>query len=189
VPQQVLEQFEFAPRQVELNPASRDATAQQVHLQIVRTQHNLAPGEVAPKQRAQPGDELGKDERLDQIIIGPAVETFHTILDGVTRCQDHDRAREAFGSQALQYLEPIPQWEHSVEDDGIDLRRRREPVPLLAVARDQHLVPFLSQAALKAMQKLRLILNDQEPRHERCLLIAIVATAAVSSPAKFIKKG
>ena len=50
---------------------------------------------TAADQRAQPGEQLAEVERLDQVIVGAAVEPFDARLDRVARGQHQDRARRS----------------------------------------------------------------------------------------------
>ena len=49
-------------------------------------------GAAAPQQDAQPGQQLGEGERLDEVVVGPGVEAGDAVLDGVAGGQDQDRA-------------------------------------------------------------------------------------------------
>ena len=66
-----------------VDPGPRHPPGEQVHLQVVGPQDQLPLGEVAAQQGAEPGEQLGEGERLDQVVVGAAVQALDPLLDRV----------------------------------------------------------------------------------------------------------
>ncbi len=74
---------------------------------------------VTAQQRAQPRQEFGEVEGLDEVVIGPDVEALDAVVDGVTRGEHQDRRRVARAPDAPTDLEPVDVGELQVEHDGV----------------------------------------------------------------------
>ena len=122
MPQQVLEQLELAHRQLHGFPP-------RVTLRVTRSIVQIAdvqPGRrsirtAAPQQRANPREHLGERERLDEVIVGAAVETEHPVLQRVAR-REHQHACVLAALPQRRYdLKSVPAGKH--RDRGAPRRR------------------------------------------------------------------
>ena len=104
-------------------------------------QQRLAP---AADQRAQPREQLAEIERLDEVVVGAAVQPFDARLHGVARGQHQDRHGAARLANRAADGEAVAPRQHDVEDHrvvvgGADLEdarcRRRRPRPRRRPAR------------------------------------------------------
>ena len=58
-------------------------------------------------------------ERLGKVIVGSSVETFHAVMQGISRRQHEARNTNAGISQPLQQDEPVPVWQPSIKNQGL----------------------------------------------------------------------
>src|SRR5262245_59487264 len=83
MPEQVLEQLEFARGEVNGFALSRRTPGDEVELQIGDLEAKLLRCAASAKQGANTGEKLRQGKRLDQIVIGSEIEpkhpVFHTI--------------------------------------------------------------------------------------------------------------
>jgi hypothetical protein len=95
----------------------------QVELQIVDAQTIFVFRGSAPQQRAHPGKQLGKRERLYQIIVRLQFKSFHLIVHTVA-CGEkkNGRARSA-ATQFRDHLPTVLVWQHDIDDEKIELGR------------------------------------------------------------------
>lgn len=75
--------------------------------------HRAAPHGAKPRQQ------FLQRERLDQVIIGPAVEPCDAVVEGVARRENQHRSGIALGAQFLHQGESRPIGEAQVEHDRI----------------------------------------------------------------------
>jgi len=74
---------------------------------------------VAPHQRARTGDELAQRERLDEVVVGAALEAAHAVLDGVARGEHQHRQVRALRAHAAQGLEAVDAGEADIQDQEV----------------------------------------------------------------------
>ena len=58
------------------------------------------------KQRTKPRRQLRERERLDHVVVGPAIQAGDTILERVLRGQNEHRELGLLGPEVAQHLEP-----------------------------------------------------------------------------------
>ena len=82
VAHQVFEKPEFAGQHIDQFAATFDRPGQQVELEIGHPQPGLRrrPG-AAAQQGFEPGEQLTKGERLDQIIVATSTQPLYPIID------------------------------------------------------------------------------------------------------------
>ncbi len=163
--QKVLEQLVLTPGQLQLDACAGHFPGEQVHLQIVGPQDQLRGREVAAEQGTEAGEKLGEGERLDQVVVRPAVQTLDPFLDRIQGREDQDRFGEAARPQFAEDVQSVPAGKHEVQHDRIDGPRRRGLEALDAGGSRDDLVALGLQAAPEAIPVLLLILDDQYPRH------------------------
>ena len=87
---------------------------------------------AAAEQRVDAGEQLGEGERLDEIIVGSLLQPVDAIVDRAERGQHQHRRRHACGAQRAQHRQAVEPGQHAIEDDEIELRRRRRGTALRA---------------------------------------------------------
>src|SRR5438128_2369289 len=80
IPQQMAQEAEFRRAEMDRLARARHPVRGEIHLYIGEMQH-LLPGTrlSAPDHGAQPGDEFARAERLDDIVVGTAVEPAYPV--------------------------------------------------------------------------------------------------------------
>jgi len=73
----------------------------------------------SPEQSAHPRQELLVGERLDQVIVGTGVETFHALLCAAQRRQQQDRHLSS-RSKAPAHRDAIKAGKHHVQHDEVE---------------------------------------------------------------------
>ena len=74
----------------------------------------------AAMERAHPGAQLGRVERLGHIIVDAGIEAFGAVLRA-SQCRQHeDRRRDPRLAQALDDLDPGQIGKHAIEDDDVE---------------------------------------------------------------------
>jgi hypothetical protein len=71
-----------------------------------------AVGQVSTRERAQPRDQLAQGGRLDEVVVGPRFETFHSVFDRIARCQHQYRRAHLAPAELTRDLEPVPPGQH-----------------------------------------------------------------------------
>jgi hypothetical protein len=139
--------------------------AKRVHFEVGHAEHVLAR-RPTPQHRAQAGRELGERERLDHVVVRPAVEAGNAVVQGVLRRQDDDGQRGLARPDVAQDLETGAARQHQVEDDGVVVDGTRLLPGHGAFPQDVDGVPFLGEAALDETGDL-VIVFDYEDAHVR----------------------
>ena len=123
-------------RELDLLVAAPHLLRGRVQPQVADLEDRRALDRPAPDERAQPRQQLGERERLDQVVVGAPVEarTRSSIASRAVSmmigAQTPSSRRSAAG------LEAVDPGEHHVEDHRVELRRSRHPQRVLACARD-----------------------------------------------------
>jgi len=83
--------------------------------------HDLAMQAGAFQQRADPRQQLAREERLDQVVVGSGVQSFDTRLFAGARREQDDRqvAQRLVLAQRLDDTEAVEPRHHHVGDDDI----------------------------------------------------------------------
>ncbi len=109
----------FAAGERELLLADVGAARLQVHAQVAQAQHAAAARLVAAHQRARARHQLAQRERLDEVVVGAALEPAHAILDGVARGEHQHRQVGALRAHAAQGLEAVDAGQADIEDQQV----------------------------------------------------------------------
>src|SRR3989344_3050337 len=73
----------------------------------------------APQERSDAGHELGKGERLHEIVIGAALEELHFAVGLRTGGKYEDGYRDVPFTHLLAYLVPVHGGEHEVQNNEV----------------------------------------------------------------------
>ena len=148
----------------ELHHASRagHSARDQVHLEIGNRQAQRFGGPPAPDERSNPGQQLGEGERLDQIIVGSAVEADHPILERIARRQDEHRRVDAALPQRAENLQPIASGQHEVEQNDVETLRCDTEERSFARVLDDRLVSFTLEPLAQSAGHFLFVFHDQD---------------------------
>ena len=70
----------------------------------------------APQQAAHSGQQLGKSERFDQIIIGPQLKAMHAVFYGIAGGQEQHGNIQPGAAHRLQDLPAVATGQHYIEN-------------------------------------------------------------------------
>src|SRR6185503_20347378 len=76
-------------------------------------------GATATEQRANSREQFLKGERLDQIVVGSAVEAAHAVFHGVASREQEDRSFKTSLADGREDLKAIAARQHQVEQDQV----------------------------------------------------------------------
>ncbi len=147
--------------------AARHAVRGQVHRQVGVFQHLLrGVGPGPPDHRAQPRHQLARAERLDDVVVGAAVEAAHPVGLLGARGQHDDRHRPGRGCAAdlPAHLDPRDQRQHPVEQHRIGLALGDAQQRLLAVGRLADRKPLAFEVVAQQRDERRFVLDDEHQR-------------------------
>ena len=124
------------------------------------------PGE----QALDPRQQLGRVERLDQVVVGAGAQPADLLLDLALGRQHDDRdvARAALLRPDLRRdLVAVELGQVDVEQDQVGRLRAPQPEPFGAVTRDDDLVALLLERVLQETLDIRVVVDDEDlGRHQ-----------------------
>src|SRR5882762_2435485 len=82
---------------------------------------------AASQNRADAGEQLGKGERLNHIIVSTEIESFDTIAYFIPGGQKDHGWLATFGSQTAEDCPTIQTWKHDIEQQEIVVIFERQP--------------------------------------------------------------
>ena len=132
-----------------------------VEPQVADLEHRGPLGLAPPRERAQPRQQLGERERLDEVVVGAAVEAGDAVLDRVARGQHQHGRPDAGAAQPPAGLEAVEARQHHVEHDRVVGVRLRHPERVLAVRRHVGGEPLAGQPAPDQARHPQVVLDDQ----------------------------
>ena len=93
--------------------------ARGVKPQIANLEHHAALDRAAAAERPHARQQLGQRERLDQVVIGAAIQSPNAIFDGVAGGQHQHRRLDPLFAQRPTHLEAIDVGQHHIEHDHV----------------------------------------------------------------------
>ena len=97
------------------------------------------------QQDAQPCHQLFIGKGLDEIIVGPGVESQHAVFDAVLGRQQQHRHMRPIGAQLFQYADAVFLRHHDIQHDGVIVCHAQIFQCFFAVMTTVYAVMFLSQ--------------------------------------------
>src|SRR5438093_11924563 len=131
MPQQILEQLEFANGQVERAIAACGAAGHQIDLEVRGLQSKHLGRSAAPQQGANARQQLGQREGLDEVIVSAQIETTHAVVDPIASRENQDRRLDVPLPERLEDLQSAASRQHQVEHDEIEGLGVRTEEPVL----------------------------------------------------------
>src|SRR5438093_4042515 len=110
--QQIFQELELPTREIERAATSRHSPHGRIHFQVCGLEAKHVRRTAATQQRADTCEQLGKRERLHQIVVGAQIEAEDSILDRVASGQHEYGRLETSLSEGLQDLETAAAGKH-----------------------------------------------------------------------------
>ena len=135
-----------------------------IEAQVADGELGAAARRAPAHQRPDAGEQLAALERLDQIVVGAAVEALDAVLGVGARGEDQDRD-VALGADAAADLDAVEPRQAEVEHDEVGDELLGGVERLHAVGGRAHLVALLAQRAPQHVGDLGVVLDDE---HAAC---------------------
>ncbi len=159
---QQLQQAELLGRQVYAPAIAGHPAAQQIQLQIGHAQcAAFAAGMAAAQDDAHPGQQLGKRERLDEIVVGPQLQALDPILHLIAGGQEQHGHFQAPVTQGLQHLPAVQARQHDIQDHQVVLAVDGHVQAIGAIGHQVRAVARLAQSLAQVGPGLGFVLDDQ----------------------------
>ncbi len=78
-----------------------------IERQLAQFDQRFGASGLAPQQGANPGRQFFQVKRLDQVVVGAAIQAGHPVRYGVARSEYQHRNPVAAGAQRLQDLQAV----------------------------------------------------------------------------------
>src|SRR5215467_9544836 len=120
MPQQVLQQLEFPRRQLNGTAAPRDLPGDEIHVEIPDAEAKRIRRPPTANQRTYARQQFFERKRLDDVVIGTAVQAGHTVFQRVPGGQEKNRGLDPVPADRRQDLKAVAAWEHDVQKNQIE---------------------------------------------------------------------
>ncbi len=114
----------------------RDPLAQYVDFEVGMAKRFLRPRRPTAEQRSHSCQQLGKGERLYQIVVRAQFEAPYALVHGIASRQEKHKGALTLLAQASENLPTIQTREHHIENDEIERQLLSEVQPIPSVAGD-----------------------------------------------------
>ena len=116
---------------------------------------------AAAEHRADPGKQLGKVKRFDQVVVGPELEPLDPIAGLVARAENDDPSC-AVARQGAAELPPVDARHHQVEHDQVRLELVDDAEGDMTVWSGADIEPLMAQAERDEVGDALLVVDDEE---------------------------
>ena len=134
-----------------------------IELEVAEAEDLVRIRRPAPEQGPKAGQQLGQGEGLDQVVVGPDVETLDPVADGVAGGEHEHRRVVVRRPQPAAHLETVDPGEPDVEHQGL----RRPDGDLLegrgAIRGQGDLVALEPQCPVERAAHGRIVVDDEYP--------------------------
>jgi hypothetical protein len=119
---------------------------------------------LEPQHRADPRDQLGRAERLGDIVVGTDLQSANTVALLAARRQHDDRhvARIRFAPDLSAHFKSGDMRKHPVENHDVRSRLGDRDEGRLAVHRDRDPESFLLEIVPQQFDQCRFVFDDQK---------------------------
>src|SRR5215472_5898032 len=122
----------------------------------------------APQNRADPGKQLRKRERLDQIIVCSQLKSFHTIAHTITRGKKENWRANPIAPEFRNHLPAVFMWQHDIDDKKIKFARTRLLQASLAIARKIDSEPGFEESFSQESRCFLFVFDNENPHCRKC---------------------
>ena len=161
-PHQNQQQRKLPRGQLHRAPVLGHGAVVRVYLGIEHPQRRRPPPGVAQKS-LDPGQQLRRGKRLDDVVIRAQLQPAHPVRHGVFRRQKDDR--RAGWRNVVHQCKAVHARQHDVQQHQIKLLLFQQVGGLLAVAGQHKRLPQRLQRHLNEPGNMRLIIHDQNRKH------------------------
>ena len=131
--------------------------------------------------------QLGRVERLDEVVVGAGLETADLLLHLALGGEHDDRdvgGLALLGPDLRRDLVPVELGQRDVEEDEVRRLGAPQAESLGAVGRDDDLVPLLLERVLQESLDVLVVVDDEDlGRHRSSARVSRSVTAGLGPPA------
>src|SRR4051812_36871968 len=160
VAHQELEQLELPISQLDFPLAAADLAGVGIEDEVAYLHRGGATRGTAPQQRPDPRQQLLALERLDQVIVGAAVEAGDAVL-GLGAGGQHQDRHVAIAAQAPTDLDPVESRQAEVEDDEVGKEAGSDVERLGSVGGGADFVALVAERAAEHVGDVDVVLDDE----------------------------
>ena len=133
-----------------------------VDLEILDVQRMPLGARRAPAHdRSNAGQQLGKRERFDQVVVGPDFQSLDAVRHGVARGEKQHGGQPAGGPHVREHRPAVAPRQHDVENHDVVFVIEREMQAIVAVFGDVHDKAVFGEPRTQVGSRLGLVLDDQ----------------------------
>jgi len=124
---------------------AQHASANQVNLQVTYSQQRLVKRTASARDGLNSGQQLIEGERLDKIVVCPALQSLDSVGGAIARGQHQDRRALDF-PQRPQHRKAIPTRQHGIQNNGVIVLVGCKMKAIDSIHRQVYAVALLSES-------------------------------------------
>ena len=159
---EAFEKVVFPSRQGDLVPAPVDGFGGGVESDITYFDQRRFTLVFPPDLGADTGHQFFERKGFDEIIVGPAFETFDSLLYGVAGADENHWNIVCPGPEVFEDVQAAYFGQHDIEKHNIVFVVIREPQAFLTRVRGVHSVAFLREAFADAIPEGRVVFQNKD---------------------------
>ena len=155
-------------QQVELQRRQRDRLPVPLHGVPGHVDDQVTDGQLlrrgllgTAKARTDAGHQLLGLERLDDVVIGPRLQTDHHV-HGVALGREHDDGHPGLRPDQAAHLDAVPSGQHQVEEHQIGLGLPESGQRLVAISYERRLKTFTTQHNPEHLGQCGVVVDDKD---------------------------
>src|SRR5437867_6220264 len=117
----------------------------------------------AAQYRTHTGQQFGKRERLEQIIVRAQLQSFHTVTHTVARCKKENRGANSIAPEFHDHFPAILMWEHDIHDKKIKFGRARLLQGAFTIARKIDCETGFAESFGQERRRFLFVLDNENP--------------------------
>jgi hypothetical protein len=157
-----LQEAELLGGQLDFLPADPDEVRVRIQRHLAHPQDLRCPAVDAALEGADPREELGHGERLDEVVVSSGIEAKDPVVKAIPRRQHDDRGEPSGLSQGVAYGDAIDLRKQQVEEDQLVVLGQGGMLPALSIVNDLDGMKLLRQGTPQDVRELAVIFHAED---------------------------